>query len=142
MSDDFESRYGDTLRRMKINYSVPETLERVEAAIRGRGLKFFGCLDHAAAAEEYGLEMPPATVFLFGNPKLGTPSMIECPEFAIEAPPKGLVYQDGDGQVWIAYNTAEYLFGTIYGRHGITMSEDIWAGFNNMLKEACEEAAG
>lgn len=142
MPGEFESRYGDTLRRMKSNHSVPETLERVEAAIRSRGLKFFGCHDHAAAAEEYGLEMPPTVVFVFGNPKLGTPSMIKCPEFAIDVPPKGLVYEGSDGQVWIAYNTADYLFGTIYGRHGLTMPTDVWAGFDDMLKEVCEEAAG
>ena len=58
------------------------------------------------------------------------------------APPEVLVYQDRDEQVWIAYNTAEYLFGTIYRQHGITMPKDIWAGFNKMLKEVCEEAAG
>lgn len=53
MNDEFESRYGDTMRRVKSHHSVPVTLERVEAAIRNRGLKFFGCHDHAAAAGEY-----------------------------------------------------------------------------------------
>lgn len=142
MTDAIEDRYGDTLRRIKSKYSVSETLDRVEAAIRSRGLKFFGRHDHAAAAEEYGLKMPPTVVFVFGNPKLGTPSMLESRLAAIDVPPKGLAYEDDDGQTWIAYNTAEYLFGTIYGRHGLSMPKDVWTGFNNLVKEVCEEAAG
>ncbi len=142
MNDEFESRYGDTMRRVKGHHSVPVTLERVEAAIRNRSLKSFGCHDHGAAAGEYGLEMPPAIVFVFGNPKLGTPSMLQTREFAIDVPPKGLIYQDDEGEVWIACNTAEYLFGVIYPRHGLGMPKDVWAGFNTFLKEVCEEAAG
>ena len=142
MNDEFESRYGDTTRRVKSNHSVPVTLERVEATIRNRGLEFFGCHDHAAAAGEYGLEMPSATVFVFGNPKLGTPSMLQTREFAIDVPPRGLVYDDED-EVRIAYNTTEYLFGVIYPRHhGLGMRKDVWAGFNNFPKGVCEEAAG
>ena len=44
--------------------------------------------------------------------------------------------------MWIACNTAEYLFGVIYPRHGLGMPKDVWAGFNTFLKEVCEEAAG
>lgn len=141
MTDAFESRYGDTLRRIKSNHSVSETLKRVEAAIRDRGLKFFGCHDHAAAAREYGLEMPEATVFVFGNPRLGTPSMLESRVLAIDIPPKGLVYEDDEGGVWIAYNTGDYLFGPIYERHGLSQSDDVVDSFNKMIGEVCTEAA-
>ncbi len=34
------------------------------------------------------------------------------------------------------------LFGVIYPRHGLGMPKDVWAVFNNFLKEVCEEAAG
>ena len=34
---------------------------------------------------------------------------------AIDLPMKALVYQDKKGQVWLAYNSADYLAG----RHGI-----------------------
>ena len=68
--------------------------------------------------------------------------MIKSPLAAIDLPPKGLVYEDQGGQTWIAYNTGDYLFGTIYGRHGLSMPQDIVAGFNRMLSEVCEAAAG
>ena len=85
---------------------------------------------------------PPPWCFVFGNPKLGTPSMIKSPLAAIDLPPTCLVYEDQGGQTWIAYNTGDYLFGTIYGRHGLSMPQDIVAGFNRMLSEVCEAAAG
>lgn len=142
MNDGFEARYGDTMRRIRSGHSVAVTLDRVETAVRRRGLKFFGRHDHAAAAREYGLELPPTTVFVFGNPTLGTPSMLEVREYAIEAPPRGLVYEDDAGEVWIAWNTAEYLFGIVYPRHGLEMPREVWAAFNDVVREACEEAAG
>jgi hypothetical protein len=63
-------------------YSVSETLDRFEAAVKARaaaGFKVFTRIDHAAAAKEAGLDMPPRTVIVFGNPKLGTPVMVKTP---------------------------------------------------------------
>ena len=62
MNDEFESRYGDTMRRVKSNHSVPTTLERVAAAIRNRGLKFFGCHGPRGRCREYGLGVPKGRV--------------------------------------------------------------------------------
>jgi uncharacterized protein (DUF302 family) len=103
-------------------YSVRETVERFEAAIREKeanGFMVFTEIDHAAAAKKFGLEMLPRTVIVFGNPKLGTPVMRKTPLLAIDVPPKALVWQDDDGKVWLTYNSAEYLGSTIYSRHGL-----------------------
>ena len=78
-------------------YSVSETLDRFEAAVKARaaaGFKVFTRIDHAAAAKEAGLEMRPRTVIVFGNPKLGTPVMVKTPLLAIDVPPKALVWED------------------------------------------------
>jgi uncharacterized protein (DUF302 family) len=37
---------------------------------------------------------------------------------AIDLPPKALVWEDDQGKVWLSYNSADYLFNTIYKRHG------------------------
>ncbi len=69
-------------------YSVEETVARFEAAVKQKeaaGFMVFTEIDHAAAAEKFGLEMRPRTVILFGNPKVGTPSVIKTPLVAIEA---------------------------------------------------------
>jgi uncharacterized protein (DUF302 family) len=102
-------------------YSVMDTVARFEAAVKEReaaGFMVFTEIDHAAAAKKAGLEMRPRTVIVFGNPKLGTPVMIKTPLLAIDVPPKALVWEDDQGKVWLSYNSAEYLYKTIYPRHG------------------------
>ena len=103
-------------------YSIQETIERFEAAVKAKaavGFRLFTRIDHASAAKEAGLDMRPRTVIVFGNPKLGTPVMIKTPPLAIDVPPKALVWEDDSGKVFLSYNSAEYLYGTIYPRHGL-----------------------
>src|SRR5437763_13350714 len=78
----------------------------------------FSEIDHAAAAKKFGLDMRPRIVIVFGNPKLGTPSMVKTPLLASDVPPKALVWEDDEGKVWLSYNSADYLYKTIYPRHG------------------------
>ena len=103
-------------------YSVRETVARFEAAVKEKeslGFMVFTEIDHAAAAKKFGLEMRPRTVIVFGNPKLGTPVMVNTPTLAIDVPPKALVWEDDQGKVWLSYNSAEYLGNIIYARHGL-----------------------
>lgn len=65
-----------------------------------------------------GLQLRPRTVVVFGNPKLGTVPMQKAPTLAIDNPPKALVWQDDQGQVWLTYNTADYIASHVYPRHG------------------------
>ena len=106
-------------------YSVKETVSRFEAAVKEReaaGFMVFTEIDHAAAAKKFGLDMRPRTVIVFGNPKLGTPSMVKTPKLAIDVPPKALVWEDDQGKVWLSYNSTDYLSNTIYPRHGFEAS--------------------
>jgi len=102
-------------------YSVKETVARFETAVKQReaaGFIVFTEIDHADAAKKFGLDMRPRTVIVFGNPKGGTPSMVKIPLLAIDVPPKALVWEDDEGKVWLSYNSADYLYKTIYPRHG------------------------
>jgi uncharacterized protein (DUF302 family) len=102
-------------------YSVKETITRFETAVKEReaaGFTVFTEIDHAAAAKKFGLDMRPRTVIVFGNPKLGTQVMLKTPLLAIDVPPKALVWEDDQGKVWLSYNSADYLYKTIYPRHG------------------------
>jgi uncharacterized protein (DUF302 family) len=102
-------------------YSVQETVTRFQAAIKQKeaaGFVVFTEIDHAAAAKKFGLDMRPRTVIVFGNPKLGTPAMVQTPLLAIDVPPKALVWEDDQGKVWLSYNSSDYLYKTIYPRHG------------------------
>ena len=102
-------------------YSVKETVARFEAAVKQReaaGFMVFTEINHADAAKKFGLDMRPRIVIIFGNPKLGTAVMVKTPLLAIDVPPKALVWEDDEGKVWLSYNSADYLYKTIYPRHG------------------------
>ena len=102
-------------------YSAKETVARFEAAVKQReaaGFIVFTEIDHADAAKRFGLDMRPRIVIVFGNPKGGTPVMVKTPLLAIDVPPKALVWEDDEGKVWLSYNSADYLYKTIYQRHG------------------------
>ncbi|HWZ58950.1 MAG TPA: DUF302 domain-containing protein [Gemmatimonadaceae bacterium] len=110
----------DGLISTQSRYSVEETISRFEVAVKAKeslGFMVFTEIDHAAAAKRFGLDMRPRVVIVFGNPKLGTPAMIQAPTLAIDVPLKALVWEDDQGKVWLTYNSAEYLGKTIYARH-------------------------
>jgi uncharacterized protein (DUF302 family) len=100
---------GEGIISKASKYSVPETLDRVDALLRSKGIKIFVRVDHSGEAEKAGLKMPPTQLLIFGNPKGGTPVMLAAPTAAIDLPLKALAWQDGDGKVWLSYNDPEYL---------------------------------
>src|SRR5438067_10812729 len=96
-------------------YTVPETLQRLEAVVTSHGLTVFARIDFGGDAAKVGLQMRPTQLLIFGNPQSGTPVMIASPSIAIDLPLKALAWEDGDGKVWLSYNKPEYLME----RHGI-----------------------
>jgi YD repeat-containing protein len=90
-------------------FPAGETLSLLDKTIRGAGLAMFATIDHAAAAQQAGLQMAASTVLIFGNPKGGTPLMQNTLTVAIDLPLKILVWEDASGKVWVSYNAASYL---------------------------------
>ena len=132
---------GDTgLITKPSKHSVPDTIERFEAAVKARGWVVFTELDHAAAAAKVGLALRPRTVVVFGNPKLGTGLMQKAPTLAIDNPLKALVWQDDQGRVWLTYNSAEYQVSYIYPRHGLTGNTEMRENLGQFLDGVSEEA--
>jgi uncharacterized protein (DUF302 family) len=84
------------------------TLERVEPAVKARGLFLMRVLDHAGAAKQFGQTLSPNSVVLFGNPKVGSQVMQCAPRVGIDLPQKLLVWKE-DGAVYVAYNDPSYL---------------------------------
>jgi uncharacterized protein (DUF302 family) len=121
-------------------HSVDATIDRFEAAVRKRGFVVFARLDHAAAAESVGLKMSRATVIVFGNPRLGTAVFIKTPTLAIDLPLKAMVWEDANGKVLLSYNSAEYLYGTIYVRHGAPPDKAVMAKVESTLEAIADEA--
>ena len=100
---------GNGLAHLASPYSVPETLERLKAVLAAKGVMVFARVDHSGEAEKAGMKMNPTQLLIFGNPKAGTPLMVAAPTLAIDLPLKALAWQDGNGKVWLSYNTPEYL---------------------------------
>ena len=100
---------GNGLTRVASPHSVEETVERLESLLKERNLQLFAFIDHSGEAEKVGLTMRPTKLLIFGSPKGGTPVMGAAPTIAIDLPLKALVSQDESGQVWVTYNTPEYL---------------------------------
>lgn len=90
-------------------YSVAETLDHLEAALRGKGVKIFARIDQKAEAEQVGLTLRPTQLLIFGDPRSGTPLMNAHPSLALDLPLKALAWEAEDGQVWLSYNSPAYL---------------------------------
>lgn len=95
-------------------HPVPETIQRLSALLKSKGVAIFALIDHSGEAEKVGLKMRPTQLLIFGNPKGGTPLMLAAPSTAIDLPLKALVWEDADGKVWLSYNSPDYL----QQRHG------------------------
>jgi uncharacterized protein (DUF302 family) len=91
------------------HHSVEETVEKLERILQTKRITLFAMIDHSGEAERAGMKMPPTKLLIFGNPKAGTPLMLAAPSSAIDLPLKILIWEDAEGQVWISYNSPEYL---------------------------------
>jgi len=101
--------------RKASNYSVEETLRKLQATLAAKAVTVFALIDHSGEAEKVGLQMPPTKLLVFGNPKGGTPLMLAAPSIAIDLPLKILVAEDDQGKVSVSYNSPTYL----KERHGL-----------------------
>src|SRR5208282_4401879 len=116
-------------------YSVPETLARLQAILKEKGVTVFALIDHSGEAQKVGLTMRPTQLLIFGSPKAGTPLMVAAPRLAIDLPLKALAWQDEQDKVWLSYNSAEYL----QQRHGFPpeLLKNI-AGIGGLIQKAVE----
>ncbi len=90
----------------KSPYSHEETLRRLTDQITRCGLHLFTRIDHTVAAAQAGIRLPPTTVIIFGDPRIGTPIMRSCPDFALELPTRILVRTDPAGATWSLTTTS------------------------------------
>jgi uncharacterized protein (DUF302 family) len=100
---------ADGLTTIPSSYRPKETMDRLEAEIKAKGMTVFARIDHAAGAAQAGLSLRPTEVLIFGNAKAGTPLMQSNETIGIDLPLKALVWQDADGKVWLSYNEPSWL---------------------------------
>ncbi len=121
----------------KSTHDVKTTMERLQAAVRKKGLKIFALIDHTAAAKAVGLKLRPTEVLIFGSPKLGTLLMQNTPTFALDLPLKILVWQGADGTSRLAYTPPENLAA----RHAMTGMDKIISKMTKVMDVLSTQAA-
>ena len=83
---------------------VASTVDALKATFAARGITVFAVIDHAAAAADAGLVMPPTQVIVFGNPKGGTPLMQAHPDLALDLPMRVLVRETVPGRAELRWH--------------------------------------
>jgi uncharacterized protein (DUF302 family) len=106
---------ADGLIVVQSSHGPAETMDRLVAEIKAKGLTVFARIDHASGAKEAGLPLRPTELLIFGNAKGGTPLMQSNQEIGLDLPLKALVWQDATNDTWISYNDPAWLAK----RHGL-----------------------
>jgi uncharacterized protein (DUF302 family) len=114
-----------------------ETMDRLVAEIRAKGMNVFARIDHAAGAAEVGLKLRPTELILFGNALGGTPLMQSVQTVGIDLPLKVLVWQGEEGKTWVSYNEPRW----IAQRHGVTSTEQVVSKMTDMLSAMARKVA-
>jgi uncharacterized protein (DUF302 family) len=125
------------LTSVQSSFGPKETMDRLEAEIRAKGLDVFARIDHAAGAAKVGLTLAPTELIIFGNARGGTPLMQLAQTIGIDLPLKALVWRDGAGKTWISYNEPAW----IAKRHGVADAQPVANRMTDLLSAITTKAA-
>jgi uncharacterized protein (DUF302 family) len=109
---------ADGLITLASSFGPKETMDRLEAEIKAKGMAVFARIDHAAGAAKVDFQLRPTELLIFGSAKAGTPLMQANQTIGIDLPLKALVFEDTAGKVWLSYNNPRWLAE----RHGLGAS--------------------
>jgi uncharacterized protein (DUF302 family) len=128
---------ADGLATLRSSYGPHDTMNRLEAEVKARGMAVFARIDHAAGAAGAGLSLRPTEVLVFGNAKAGTPLMQSAQTIGIDLPLKALVWQDASSVTWLSYNDPAWLAQ----RHGLAGEANTVIGNMSAALAAVAKAA-
>jgi uncharacterized protein (DUF302 family) len=125
------------LTTIRSGFGPRDTMNRLEAAVKAKGLTVFARIDHAAGAAAIGLTLPPTEVLIFGNAAGGTPLMQSVQTIGIDLPLKALVWQDSSDVTWLSCNDP----ASLAQRHGLSAATDAVVGNLTAALDALAKAA-
>ena len=128
---------ADGLITLRSSYGPKDTIERLEAEVKAKGLTVFARIDHAAGAAAVGMQLRPTELLIFGNARGGTPLMQSIQTTGIDLPLKALVWQDASSVTWLSYNDPSWLAQ----RHGAGHEVDAALAAMTAALAAVAEAA-
>jgi uncharacterized protein (DUF302 family) len=77
---------------VKSAFDVEETANRLEGLLNEKGMTIFERIKHSDGAANVGIELRATELFIFGNPKVGSPLMQCQQSVAIDLPQKALIW--------------------------------------------------
>lgn len=102
------------------SFKSPKSFEKTNSIVKNfiqeKGLKLFLVVDHSQNAKNAGLELKPNRLYIFGNPKAGTPLMKEQASMGLDLPVKLQVFINKKDEVYVGFNNPLFLAQ----RHGIS----------------------
>ena len=134
-ADSAENATKNNVIKKNSPYSVSETMDKFEAIIKKKGFDVFARIDHKKNAQSASMEMNPAQVLIFGNPKGGTLLMKQDINVALDLPLRVAVYKDADNHVIIAYHNPVMLT-TGYNLTGHKVIEKVAKGLDKLTSVA------
>ena len=101
------------------DYNFDETVQRIKDVIMAQeDTKWFGVYDFKSEAESFNVQIPNETLLLFGGPGPGGVAMADYPKLGLDAfCQKMLVYEDGNGKVYVAFNDIAAFANLHYGKN-------------------------
>lgn len=117
-------------------YPAAETVDRLEALLKAKGIEVAARVDHAAAAKNKGLDLPATEVLIFGNPTVGTQLMQSRRSVALDLPLRVVVWEEPDGTVWAGYHDVAELAA----QHGIGDRDEVVAAMQSGLEALLRQA--
>lgn len=128
---------ADGLIVIKSAHTASVTLDRLQSALKSKGIRVFARVSHKDNAKGVGMDLRPTELLIFGNPKLGTHFFTSKQAAGIDLPMKMLAWEDKNGQTWLSYNDPGY----IASRHGIGNRDEVVGKMRNALKKFSSIAA-
>ena len=125
------------LKAIESELGPHETMDRLEAAVRARGMTVFARVDHTAGAAQAGLELRPTVLLVFGSARAGTPLMQVDQTMGIDLPLRALVWEDAQRVTWLGYVEPRWLVD----RHGIAAKGNGVVGEMTSLLETLARSA-
>ncbi|PIR22882.1 MAG: hypothetical protein COV44_05730 [Deltaproteobacteria bacterium CG11_big_fil_rev_8_21_14_0_20_45_16] len=130
----------DGLIRKSSDCSAKQTIDRLEGRLKENGL-FTIRISHSDNAQKIEepskpVQLRPTELLIFGNPALGSQLMLSNQILGIDLPMKALAFEDENGDVWIAYNSLDYL----RDRHGIDDKDELFAKMAETLNKLTDFA--
>jgi uncharacterized protein (DUF302 family) len=129
----------DGMKTVASAFGPKDTMDRLEAAVRAKGMTVFARIDHAAGAAEVGLSLRPTELLIFGNARAGTPLMLAKQTIGIDLPLKALVWQDASGKTWLSYNDPPWMVSRLGGDADLgRIAGEMAAGLAGLTKAATQ----